>query len=69
MATSQGQDPEEDNVPPTIRLMRVEFPESMSPNVPHVYGETFVFPRSQRENIVILYNVSTKCFCSLQLSF
>lgn len=40
MATCQGHAPYEDDTPPTIRLLRVEF---FSPNVPHVYGDTFFF--------------------------
>lgn len=40
MATCQGHAPYEDDTPPTILLVRVEF---FSPNVPHVYGDTFFF--------------------------
>ena len=40
MATCQGQAPFEDDIPPTMRLLRVAF---FSPNVPHVYGDTFFF--------------------------
>jgi len=40
MATCQGHAPYEDDTPPTIRLVRVEF---FSPHVPHVYCDTFFF--------------------------
>ena len=40
MATCQGQAPCEDDIPPTIRLVRVTF---FCPNVPHVYGDSFFF--------------------------
>lgn len=41
MATCQGHAPYAEDTPPTIRLIRVEF--LVFPNVPQVYGETFVF--------------------------
>ena len=59
MATCHGQEPYADDIPPTIRLIRVEFLEF--PSVPHMCAETLVFSRRKRMYVTNKSALPTTC--------